>query len=600
VLTVAAVVAVALMLLTPFGGEAHPPTSFDAPYYVWRTRLVAVEGLDALARLPDGSVPHPDRAGFPALGAILLAVTRLDALTLVVVLRAVAAISIGAAAAAFAKESLREPSWSWPWFVLGVGASAAVIGAAIGSLEQLVVEVLLLGTAAIVPLVAHGGRGTIAAAGLLAAAGLTHWIFTGLFLGVLLGTVVVLALLSLRGSAGSNGVVEAPARSAVRVAGLTAAGLAAAGVALLLLPALPTAVPEVVGEKGNLTRLGSYELALLLPLAAIGTLTGVWGARGTRRTGIVLMAVWAATVPVAMVVSALLPTSLKLFRIAPFALGIPVLATLAIVTLARLAGERLGAPGWAVAVVLLVGGLLLAIGTPRATFDDAYGALVTERMEQARIAGRFVDEVARGRPVVFTTRGDPVLIDRVVRAWVPADGITDTWVYVGAPDDLATGEPVDDPERAVLTGSSQAWWRRAWPDPAGVLGRDPVVIDIGAVDRPPPPGFVALAPGLSAAEASRTADGPSSIGAGWGKLLLGVGAVLVVLVLVGGGWARLLLDVSSISAALLAPAVGVAALIVGGAALGRTGVPLGGAWGVGLLAVTGGVGWLFSWGKRAR
>jgi len=55
-----------------------------------------------------------------------------------------------------------------------------------------------------------------------------------------------------------------------------------------------------------------------------------------------------------------------------------------------------------------------------------------------------------------------------------------------------------------------------------------------------------------------------------------------------------------VSAALLTPAAGTAALIVAGAAIGRAGVPIGDAWGVGLVFATGGAGWLLSTGKRAR
>jgi MFS family permease len=585
------------VLLSPFGGEERPPTSYDVPYYVWRTRLVAVDGLDALARLPDGAIPNPDRAGFPVLGATLGTITRVDTLAFVIALRAVAAISIGAAAAAFAKEALQEPSWSWPWFLVGVGASAAVVGASIGSLEQLVAEVLFLGTAVLAPLVARGRPGTAAAALLLAAAALTHWVFTALFLGVLLVFAAVLAFPRFTRRREGD-----PARSverSIRVLRLALVGGATAVLAVTLLPELPHRVPEVVGEKGNLTRLGTYELGLLIPLAAIGVLLGLRGARSTRRDAILLMTVWAAAVPVAMVVSALLPTSLKLFRVAPFALGVPVLAILAIVTLASLASERLGAPGRAVAAAVVLGGLLLAVGTPAATFDPAYGAYTTQRMERARIAGRYVEQVGGDRPIVFTTREDPRLIDRVVRAWVPAERITDTWVYQGTPRDLVTGAPVSDPERAALSSSSQAWWSRSWPRPADVLDRDPLVIDLGPTDRAPA-GSAVLAPGLSVVRGPMPAAAEREpLRLGWSGLLVAAIVSLLILAIVGGGWARVLLDVPATSAALLAPAFGIATLTIAGVAVGRSGIPLGGAAGLVLIGATGGAGWLISTLRRS-
>ncbi|HEX5938032.1 MAG TPA: hypothetical protein VFZ75_10140 [Actinomycetota bacterium] len=594
---VVAVAGVVLVLLLPFGGETDPATSFDMPYYVWRAQLVAAEGLDSLAGIPDGVFPNPDRAGFPALAAILGAAGRLDALTLVIAMRAVSAIAIGAAAAAFAKESLGEPSWSWPWFLVGVGASAAVVGAAIGSLEQLVAEVLFLGVATIAPLVARRRPGIVATALLLAAAALTHWIFTALFLGVLLAFAAVLALWRDRPEPVSD--PDHRRDAAFRVFRLVAIGGATAIVSVALLPELPHRVPEVVGEKGNLTRLATYELGLLIPLAAIGVLLGLRGARPTRRDAILLMTVWAAAVPVAMLVSALLPTSLKLFRVAPFALGVPVLAVLAIVTVASLASERLGAPGRAVAAAVLLGGLLLAVGTPAATFDPAYGAYTTQRMERARVAGRYLAQVAGERPIVFTTREDPRLIDRIVRAWVPTERIPDTWVYQGTPEDLATGGPVSDSERAALSSSSQAWWSRSWPRPSDVLDRDPLVIDLGPTDRAPP-GSAVLAPGVSVIRGPLPAvTEPEPLRLGWSRLLLAAVASLLILAFVGGGWARLLLDLPAASVVLLAPAFGIAALTIAGVAVGRSGVPLGGAVGMALIAMTGGAGWLISRLRRS-
>jgi hypothetical protein len=152
-LTGVAIASVAFVILFPYGGRERPELSYDTPYYVWRTRAVAVEGLDVLTEVPTGAVP--DRPGFPVLGAILGSITSSDALTFSVVVRAVAAIAIGLAAAAAAIETMGEPPWAFAAFVAGLGTSAAVVGTAIGSLDQLLVEVLLMATAATVPLVTN-------------------------------------------------------------------------------------------------------------------------------------------------------------------------------------------------------------------------------------------------------------------------------------------------------------------------------------------------------------------------------------------------------------------------------------------------------------
>jgi hypothetical protein len=64
-----AIASVALVILLPYGGQESPALSYDTPYYVWRTRAVAADGLDILSEIPTGAVP--DRPGFPVLGAVL-------------------------------------------------------------------------------------------------------------------------------------------------------------------------------------------------------------------------------------------------------------------------------------------------------------------------------------------------------------------------------------------------------------------------------------------------------------------------------------------------------------------------------------------------
>ena len=590
VLTALAIGFVAVLLLLPYGGEETPGLSYDTPYYVWRTRAVTATGVDVLTTIPTGAVP--ERPGVPVLGSLLGAVTGTDALTFAVTVRAIASVAIGLAAGAMALGALREPRWAFPAFVVGLGASAAVVGTAVGSLDQLLVDVLLVAAAAVAALVAAGRRGAIAVGVLFAAAAATHWVFAGLFLLLLLGVALALFPGSLRGRRAGTAWGDTPSGRLLRVA-LVAAG--AAVITLVLLPALPHRVPPATGDRGNLLRLGAYELPLVLPLAVLGFALTFRRSDGSRRAALVLLGLWAATVPIAMAVSAVLPTPMKLFRVAPFALGIPALATLALVTITRVAADRLGRAGALLGALLLAGGLLWASGSSVSSFDEGAAASITKRVTQARIAGRYLEGISRaGRPVIFLTQGNPRLLDRIARSVVPPDLITDTWVFVGRPHDLAAAGPVDDPSRPRLTAVAQKWWAAAWPDPQRVLRRDPIVIQIGPPGQIETEGVMELGQGVAVIdgpEPSPTFEPPPPFGSGWVDLLTVTGLGLVVLTVAGGGWALTLLDGSRPAAFGLAPAFGVATLVLSGTAASRVGVPLGGWGGIGVVLATATAGW---------
>lgn len=584
-----AVASVALVILLPYGGRDSPELSYDTPYYVWRTRAVATVGLDVLHEIPTGAVP--DRPGFPVLGAVLGAIGDADALTFSVVIRAVAAIAIGLAAGAAALETLKEPSWASAAFIAGLGTSAAVVGTAVGSLDQLLVETLLMAAAVTVPLVIAGRRGSIATVLLLTAAATIHWLFTGLFLLLLIGLVGVLlgsSVVKRRASTEQDGTPRG--RLLLVLVLVTAAAVAA----LVLLPALPTRLPPATGEKGNLLRLGAYKLPLLLPLAAVGLLLSVRRNGTSRRVTILLMGAWAATVPVALAISSVLDTPLKLFRVAPFALGLPFLATLGLVALASRSHARLGRAGVVVGSFIVVGGLLLTMGSPASSFNATGTGRIGQKMTQMRTAGRYLAGIPRrGRPVVFVTLGSPRLLDRAARSSVPSDMIADVWIFLGRPKDLSEGVPVSDPARPGLSERARAWSSVAWPASSNVFERDPIVIQVT------PPGKQAegateLASGVAiirGPDASPSFEPAPPHGFGWLELLVGTVVALVALALVGSGWVRALLDVSRPAALGLAPAFGVAVLIVAGTIVGRAGWPLGSPGGVVVLLMTTGAGW---------
>jgi hypothetical protein len=585
-----AIAFVAILLLLPYAGREEPGQSYDTPYYVWRTRAVASDGLGVLTTIPTGAVP--ERPGVPVLGATLGDVIGYDALTYTVILRAVAAVAIGLAAGAMALEALGEARWAFAAFVAGLGASAAVVGTAVGSLDQLLVEVLLVAAAAVVPMVVAGRRGVVGVGVLSAAAAATHWVFAALFL--LLLAAVALALVPGSVAARRSGVGWATTPS-VRLLRVVLVASAAAVATLALLPTLPDHLPPAIGDRGNQLRLAAYELALVLPLAALGFVLTFPRSEGSRRTTLVLLGLWAATVPIAIAVSALLPTPIKLFRVAPFALGVPALVTLGLVTVADRAGSRFGRAGTVVGALVLAGGLVWASGSPVSSFSGSGAASIAERMAQARTAGRYLDGIPRsGRPVIFLTQGNPRLLDRAMRSAVPPDLIPDTWVFVGRPDDLAARGPVDDPDRPRLSALAQKWWAAAWPNPSQVFGRDPIVIRIGPAGGTAA-GGVELAPGvdvLAGPPRLPSFTPPAPFLVGWTELLVASVLALALLAAVGGGWVRSVLDVSGMAAFGLAPAFGVAAIVLVGTAASRLGLPLGSGGGWLIVLATAASGWI--------
>ena len=598
-----AIAFVSVVLLLPYAGRQNPGMSFDTPYYVWRTRAVSSEGVDVLTTIPTGTVP--ERPGVPVIGAMVGAVTGADALTYTVILRAIAAVAIGLAAGAMAVEALGESRWAFPAFIAGLGASAAVVGTAVGSLDQLLVDVLLVAVAAVIPLVVAGRRGVVGVAVLFAAATATHWIFAALFLFLLVAVVPLLLPASRRAVRSGTTWGATPAIRLVRIIFVMSV---TAMVTLALLPDLPHRLPPLTDTGGKLARLAAYELSVLLPLAALGAVLTFRRSEGARRTTLALLGVWAVIVPIAMVVSPRLDTPIKLFRVAPFALGVPALTTLCFVTIAERVGSRLGRAGPFLGALFVAGGLVWVAGSPVSAFGEAQGALIADKMAQARSAGAYLDGVHRvGRPVIFLTVGAPRLLDRIVRSGVPPDLVDDTWVFVGQPADLERQAPIDDPERQRLSRSAQKWWRSAWPEPSQVFAREPIVIRILPTGQYNSGGaeneVVVLAPGVELVDGP--APSPSFEPAppfreGWVELLLLTALALAVLGVTGGGWARTGLDISGLAALGIAPASGVAMLVLAGTAASRLGIPLRAPSGWLVVLVTATSGWIvFALGRGA-
>ena len=557
--------------LHPYVERASPGVSYDSFYYVWRTRLVEVAGLEPLRSLPAVIRPNLDRPGFPIV-ATLVSAFGIDAYTFMILVRAVAAVAIGAAAGAVSVGLLRQPMWGLAILVIALGTSAAVTGTAIGSLENLLADCPLMAAAATVPLVLHRRASPATLMALLAAAVLLHWVVALLFAALVLGTVATLAIVRalarterLQSRAGSGSVVVG-----------VLAGLA---LGAMLLPALPRALPPLttsLGSLGNVHRLGLYEIPVLVPLALLGAALALNRADPAGRSAIVLFIVWAASIPAAVAMSWILPETLKLFRIAAFGLGIPVLIGVGLVMLIRVGADRWRTLGAAGAILLAAVVLTVAVASQSGPFNDAAASQLAARYEQARNAGAYLTDAGIERPIVFLVNRRPWMFDRVFRAAMPSTLISKTHVYVGELDDLLEARPLSDPSRPRLAELSSTWWDLAWPEPDAVIDSDPVVIrvddasssdaaslPIGAgltVLRGPPPS-TDLAP-------------LDPIDVSWTRAMTWTLLVLLLLGAVGYGWTRALIDVSRSVAIALSPACGVAVLSLVGVIAARLGMPM--------------------------
>ena len=571
---VIAIAAVLALQLHPYVGVPRPAVSYDSYYYVWRSQVLADEGVGPLDSLPAVVRANLDRPGFPVLGSLLSAAIGIDAFTFMIVVRAVGAIAIGSAAGAIATGLLRHPPWSTAVLIVAMGTSAAVTGTAIASLENLLADVPLMAAAAAVPLALYG-RGSLASVALLvAAAGLLHWVFGALFLALIVVAAVVAWIVPAPAPT-DPAVARRPRSAAVPLAAI--AGLA---VALVLLPSLPAALPPLTGSLGNVHRLGLYQIPVVLPLAIAGGLLAVRGTRALGRAALVILALWAASVPVGLLLSSILPEELKLFRIAAFALGIPALVGIGLVVLVRLASGRWRVVGGLVAVAGSAVVLTVAAAPQVGPYNDAAAAKLADRFQQARTAGAYLAAVAPARTVVFLVDSRPWMIDRVFRAGVPARSSTELHVYVGPERDLIAGRPFVDPARPGLSAIARTWWELTWADPPAVLRTHPVLIHVSAKEGAPSPSGTAIGEGLTLLRGPPPPPTVTEIGEvelSWPGAISWTVLVIVVLLAVGIGWSRVLVATDLVTTVAMAPAVGAAVVVLAGTVVARTGLPLG-AW----------------------
>jgi len=257
--------------------------------------------------------------------------------------------------------------------------------------------------------------------------------------------------------------------------------------------------------------------------------------------------------------------------------------------------------------------LLAALAVPTVFRWYQYPVLLqAAALEQAEMAGRYVGSLPTNQPVVFLVDYyvrpfpyGPVLAERTIRIELPANRQAEAYFFVGNVGDLAARRQTPPPNDrlqiitagyrkdvrpllaatrpvVILQGLAGDGFQQAKRLGARLIG--PGVEVLGGT----PPGVPMARPGAVRAV--------PSLGGGllWGA------AILALLWTAGMGWTRLFLPPRTGAEAFfsLAPAVGTAALVLGGLVADRAGLRLGGAGGVVTYVVVAAAGWSWSLLRR--
>ena len=589
--SVRVVAAVALGLLAFFMARYlwhgfRYPIGPDAPVYVWWARLASVDGLSAV-----------DRPGIASLALVVRGTLGMSPSQIFAGLGGVLGAATGLAAGSLARTGDRSKRAA---FVLaGVLAGTFAAHLAGGYFANLAFAALFLTAAAL--LATKERPAALAAAGLIAAAGLAHPLF--LPIGVLI------LLLSL-----PFGRLRGPESKNILLA--TFGGAAVAGLGLLTLLGGPRPIDAPTSKDGYLRALGfqdrleaaylarlgqhwlRYIWPITLPLAAVGA----WKAK--RFVGRFLRG-WFAVALVG-VVFALITARYPAERMLTFAFVLPIGAALGLLRFSRWLQAKAPRPV-AVAIVgvstiAILAGAVFTWAQTRPFVDDELAA------KAAGVAGAAL-EAEPGTPIIVATdaNGDAVafdgaLVGNIQRAAMDVDQIRDVRVLLGEEFMFAvsgranvSGEQIHDAlvrasydELAALEGS---WTMTAASRVTGAT--------IGVPQDPQPLNLrTQIAP-----YDDRLTEAPA--GSPWAPtppwmLVGGAFAMLGLFTAVGYGWSRWVAGSQPGGVRLaLAPALGIAALLLGGFLLDRLGIRLTGVWPAVVTLLTGGAGYaLAALGER--
>lgn len=604
------------------------PIGWDMSEYLWRTFLGQHVGLKDLQNpLPSIHNPKAGRPGFPVLGATLGGLTGQGIFRVSMVMSSVVAVVMGLAGGAFVGSVLKRPLWQVAATTIALTLSPFVVRLMTPEAymdNMFASGVFLVGGIAVAAAVER--RWAILPAILLIGAGGT---IEGEFFLVIALVLVLCAVFFLPASwrrwrAGEVAILDTPSARFLEIA----AGAALFSF-LMIHGVLANNSPSPRVQPGQFAKkvrdhFHQYNFPVLVPLAAVGIIALAaaafrWGGRRHKpveeeesassrpQAGFALafLVGWGITVLGAYLAWRVLHLHVPADRFLAFSLFLPILAVVGLVWLGRLFGHRVraAAAGVTVGVVLVLGLVVWEGVLAHGQWFSTQTWTDPGKLSQAATADSYLRKlgVPLDHPVVvIMNTHDSVyagLMTSMARAAF-ADRIQHLYLYFGSPQAYLQGRP-------TATKLS----RDHFPNVRPVLNDHPWVVAPSYFNSNP--AFAAWA----RANPGRMLDVDGGIGVVKGTVRkviippssslpigpvsaarLGLLAVvcLAILGVAGLGWTILLLGPWCRPAELIAaaPAVGVAAIVVGGIMIDRLGFRLAGTVGDLTPVVVGLVGWI--------
>lgn len=575
---VTAAVVVAASALWAYGaGWFGAPLGYDTPLYIWRAELVARSGLAGLVGwAPEYLNVHGDRTGLLVFMSWLMGATGWSGWQVMYVIPAIVCVSVGLAVGAFARAVLGEPWWAFGIYVVAAGASTNVARLVVGSHDNAFVMSMLVAAAVTALMAAAGCETRTASVALLVAAALSHWRFTALYLVLLLLLALVLLPHSWKRGPGVA-LLQTPSG---RLATIIGWGALLAVAAMGMTPMSPLAaldaapVPDDRLQRKVARRLPSLRLDVLGPLAIIGAAAS-WRPRSDlRRWGVIFLVMWSLTIVISAFVDGVFDMSIPLYRVAAFALCVPILATAAVVAALKVMAGWRPVVGPVIATLVVAIGLGLMTLAGRAVLRDQGILLTPDRVAAMADVSAYLDEAKVDGPIVIVSSiRSPAQSFRVVYAGVPPRLITQTQVHMGSYGNLVAGVPTVRP--AYLAEPSAMTLDRA----TAALRDGAVVIYIAALNPAdqPPRGSVWVADGVYVLHGPALRANGAATGSSWSSLVAGTAAGLGLVLVVGTGWTWSFVPAPWLVRLGLAPSIGAAMIASVGTATDRLGLTADGA-----------------------
>ena len=551
---------VGLFFLVPYFREnLRYPLGWDSPFYVWRTQVVPIEGLDR-----NGVV----RSASPLLLAVLSRLTGQNAWTLVALVPAVLAGVASLGASAMARASLDLPVRWVPVIGILLWLAFGYAGMVWEQFDNLLNSALVLaGFGAALAAVAWG-RGAVAAGILFVVAGLAHWQFYVFAMAVFVFAVVVFGRDELRHALGTVGrrlPRTGPLLAAAAVSGVVV------GLGFLLAPFNPSVGPRFLGirdllRERFLRRAVEPDRYVAVPFAAAGAALLVRGSESERPSParelfLWLMAVWTGLTLIGALAQAFGAPTAGL-RLLHYLFPVTLLTGVFVWKASERATQRFSpriARFAAGALVVVTVGAFGALGLSRQSRARAW--VEDEAVRQASAAGAYADQDVppEGRVVyvVDPRRRDALTIARwrnTILSSIPPAEVLRSEVVVGDPADFAgtaSGAAIAIAAYSPRSFEELATGRQRQIAPGVLLLQGPRAA--GPVRASPPSANMAF------------------------RVALPVAALITVIFFVGGGgWARALLPPDPSTRVLLSPALGIVLIVLSTLIWERIGLSLAG------------------------